>query len=755
MIPEGRLSTTAEYGQLLEANGSPYGPFFDWEMGGAALQDPTQGYLVQRWAMRVVDFRRVEIRAGIGSWQLVFEWASDITYASFAFDANMNVVVVFNSGTGSKVYWFDPTPNAYVFFDLPAGIRTPRTCLDEKRPALDNYRDTLVTYFRGGNLCIRSLSQRFLTETILASGQPSNAEILEFGMNVRQRVQWGLRNVTMPGHQSFGAVPLADVVNDLCFRAGLTPDEVDTRSLDGYWVDGLKVDNDDGLDKPIQQLRDVFMFDKSEHDKKIRFVKRGQGATFQIPYIDLVNGTPVALKRTITDETKLPRQVAINHLDPDGGFAKNKQTAQRRSNLVNAKGKRELDTQVVLSVDAAASVALTKLKLEWYEQNTYKFSTTVKYSSITTGDVGEVEDAGGTWHRVRIEERNEDGGVIEFEARQDAGPNVYGSFAQGIALRPPVSTSPGVIGETDIEVMNIPVQRDQDDEVGVYIAAKGNGSGWSGYSLMVSTDGGVSYGEAFTSDAPSVIGETETDLLEETSYEYQGAQLLDVHVNETLESVSYDQQLLGLNRAVIGDEVIQFRTATLLETGDGFYRYRLSGLVRGKFHTAPLQWPAGTRFVLLDESVIFARVQTSMVGQDLVYKPISFGLSSDETVATEFNYDEVVSQTEWKVGRLTAQRDPEGIIRVDWLGSARLGTDSAPRHSKYFGGYRVTFSNGFSIDTREETMTHAKASLDVEWVRVAALNQLTGPGPYVEAIPVDVPSIEITRVVIDGGEVAP
>src|SRR5690606_3296569 len=75
-----------------------------------------------------------------------------------------------------------------------------------------------------------------------------------------------------------------------------------------------------------------------------------------------------------------------------------------------------------------------------------------------------------------------------------------------------------------------------------------------------------------------------------------------VLVQGTLASVTELAVLNGANVAVVGDEIIQFQTATLTGTG----RYTLSKLLRGRLGTEHemSNHAAGDRFVLLDTAVV-------------------------------------------------------------------------------------------------------------------------------------------------------
>lgn len=711
----------------------------DWELAGVALNDSSQGLLVKLWHCtleidNVTTVGSVYVEAPGVAKTLLFSGAG-ITEVGLAFDQNMNPFVAYMQGTDAKIWWYDPTVPGMTHTTLPAGCYDLRCCLDEKRPFNIANSDVVLSYIRAGNLCIRYQRDRYLTEYVLKAGVGGSAQLVSMAINNGFRLQWRLRNyeLTDDPNALIQADPyLADVVGGICRAAGHKPESIGVGDLWGDTVAGLRIDSDEGLAEPIDQLRKVFFFDKSEHGRMINFPKRGRDVVARIPYNDLVRGTPTALRQEIVDENELPREVNVNHLDPDGGFAKNKQFALRRSNMVHAQEKKNVDTQVVLTVDQAATAADTMLRIEWNEQITYEFSTTIKWTELTVADVIEVEDKKGTWHRMRIEERNEDGD-IEWKCKQDAGQRTYGKTRTGNALPPPISTTPGLIGETLIEILNIPVQRDQDDELGLYIAAAGTSSAWTGYQMLVSVDGGTSYVEAYRAETPCTIGETVTDLVAITGYEYQGTQSVEVTSNFPLASITDDQLLVNQNRIVIGDEVQQFKTATLLGMVGTLYHYRLSGLLRGRYATATPTWPAGTRFVLFDEAVVFAQAQRAMLGMDLEYKPVSFGLTEDETIATAYLFDEAASQTEWPVDDVAAIRDGSNNVTVTWIGVARLGLDTGPFHSKYFRGYRVKFSDGHTIDTTNQTATYNAAPVGAT-VQVCALNEITGEGPYSTAL---------------------
>jgi len=139
--------------------------------------------------------------------------------------------------------------------------------------------------------------------------------------------------------------------------------------------------------------------------------------------------------------------------------------------------------------------------------------------------------------------------------------------------------------------------------------------------------------------------------------------------------------------------------------------------------------------VLVDDSLTFVQVQQWMTGTTISYRGVSYGQDSDEADWEALAVDDPVSQQEWPVHYVRALRDGSNNITVSWIGRGRLGVETTPRHSKYFAGYRVSYSDGFTADTTETTHTRAATPSGLT-VTVAALNTITGPGPASEAITV-------------------
>lgn len=732
MIPTGALSDQAIMSAFVDTIRGPVEFLKDYETAGVALNDGSQGVNLKLWKLQVINEKKeVQVSALGVPWTTLFVRSNPIAEASLAFDNNMNPFVAFVEEGGSAfIYWFDSLDSTQKITSLPAGVINPRCCIDDHRSMMSLTSDIVLAYLRSGSLYVRYQRERYQIEHLMQAGLGADARLVDVGMNRGLRFQWWLRNANpVAGAAVFTSPFLGDIVGSLCRRAGLAPENVNVQELYDTHVIGYKCNTDDGINKRIDALREMFFFDKSETDRKIYFPRRGREITARIPYSDLVADDPSALEQTLVQEIDLPKTVTVTHLDPAGGFANNKQTARRKSNLINATKEQKVSSEVVLTADQGMTAAIVKLKIAWYEQQLYKFTTTLKYANVVETDVVEVEDKKGNWHRIRITEANQNHPTISFEGNADAGQQVYSSLGIGHSLPPPISTTPGLVGQTVLEILNIPALRDQDDELGVYLAVCGQSSAWYGCDILVSTDDGVNFFDAMQIQTPATIGDTLTDLEDEISAEYPADQSFEVLVNFALESLTYDSFLKNGNRCVVGDELMQFQFAVLLGMVGDKYHYRLSGLARGVKATEVEFWPAGTRFVLIDSSVAFLQAQQWMLGKEIQIKPVSLGLTEDETVATAYDYLEGVSQREFPVHEVESSRDGSNNVTVTFIGRGRLGIETAPRNGKYFAGYRIKFSNGHIIDTFNMTGTYNAAPTGIT-VQVCALNTVTGEGPY-------------------------
>jgi hypothetical protein len=174
MMPGDSLSLSPVPRPFIGARSLPITPIVDYEDGGIAINDASQGLLYQRW--RAILFRPgepdsyVQLDAReVEPFTLVE--LPNVTEISISFDQLMRPTLAFVRNGVAYLRWFDSVPGEYVTDEIGAGILTPRVTMDDKRfIASEGYQlsDVILAYIRNGNLYYRQQRDRFTIERLLA-----------------------------------------------------------------------------------------------------------------------------------------------------------------------------------------------------------------------------------------------------------------------------------------------------------------------------------------------------------------------------------------------------------------------------------------------------------------------------------------------------------------------------------------------------------------------------------------------------------
>ena len=161
MFPSGGMSTVPVTSPFLYPDDQPYNPLLDYEMGGIALSDPSQGLNVVPWKLwadsGIIFIDKVE-----GGAQEVIVHAP-ATQVSLAFDQNMYPVVAYVVGETSFLRWYNPLISEMVTTEYP-GAANLKLTLDDKRAAFIHMSDVIFAYSLRGMLMYRVQRERYLIE---------------------------------------------------------------------------------------------------------------------------------------------------------------------------------------------------------------------------------------------------------------------------------------------------------------------------------------------------------------------------------------------------------------------------------------------------------------------------------------------------------------------------------------------------------------------------------------------------------------
>lgn len=199
-IPSGGFSSTPLSSPLLSPDSFPrLDTRVDFERGGVALNDPTQGYNIRDWQAGT---------DGIDVWvcpypeqtpRTVYYTGNEITEVTLAFDQNMAPTLAWVENGLVKLRWFDSTVSTWAVTSF-AGARSPMLTLDDKRPIANASNDIIFAYIRAGNVCYREQRTRFNPEIVLGPVPGASARLIQLGMGTNLRLQFKVAYVAAGVH---------------------------------------------------------------------------------------------------------------------------------------------------------------------------------------------------------------------------------------------------------------------------------------------------------------------------------------------------------------------------------------------------------------------------------------------------------------------------------------------------------------------------------------------------------------------------
>lgn len=462
------------------------------------------------------------------------------------------------------------------------------------------------------------------------------------------------------------------VVGDICEMAGLEASDINVLQLASVPVRGYAVARQTTARAAIEALQPAYYFDAVESDDKLKFVRRGRAISTTIPEEDRAareQGTdaPAAVEIVRSMEIEVPNSIEARFADIARNYETNTAYARRltRDSLQQA----TLDLPLALFTDEARAMATVNLWLGWQRQ-TFKWSTNIAYAEYEPTDVVTLTTSAGSYN-VRITNKTEHpNGIIDWEGiAEDATIYSQVGLVSTAANYPSTTLLPA--GIAILRLLDIPILSDTHDDAGFYAAWCTTGTGDS-CVLYRSTDGstfavlGALAPESVLGAATSALGDWDGQNV----FDYENTVNVTLIEGE-LESASQLSVLNGENMAVLGDEIIQFQTATLVSGTT----YQLSGLLRGRLGTewAMSEHSAGDRFVLVN-SATWSRVpmDESLIGSTRYYKPRMVGASLASAPITSLS-NQAVGLKPYRGAHLRGERDGSGNLTITWKRRTRIG----------------------------------------------------------------------------------
>lgn len=203
MIPGNKLSSIPVVGKYYSPDNRKTS-LLEWrQLGGVALQDPTQGLSVQSW-YGVWDERddAVYLTPALTGIPIPIFVEPNVVEFSFAFDSNMRwTAVTRDADNNVKLRWYDSVIAAYTISNF-TNMSSVKLCHDDKRKyqVIKGATDVIMSYIRNTSLCWRVQRDRYNTEYVGTTELPADLVITNVGLTDKYRLQWRMARLL-----SFGA----------------------------------------------------------------------------------------------------------------------------------------------------------------------------------------------------------------------------------------------------------------------------------------------------------------------------------------------------------------------------------------------------------------------------------------------------------------------------------------------------------------------------------------------------------------------
>lgn len=380
-------------------------------------------------------------------------------------------------------------------------------------------------------------------------------------------------------------VTLGEIFTDLSLRSKLTEEDFDFTDFDQQ-VRGFSWTQGSG--KQIAGwLLDTYDSDIVPHDFKIVGKKRGSSPAGIMQSSEFVKADD-RYTIPVTSETDVPRRMFFTYADTAADQNPNTVIAQRLSDATQSVREISLNGSPLAMSATEAQQTLDRFhRRTWFGRTEAMLGLTRRYLAVEPGDVWAMDFDGDamTMRCTKIavgangilasEWKRDDPVLASLSARSGAGADGY---------VPPVLFNPvDSVGD----VLDLPLLSDTHDQVTPFaylVAGPAQEGTWPGASFSHSDSGEAdTFTEAWDAvvhGSGSIFGEVTGTLNDAEPWIFdEGSEISVVVKSGALVSATNDDLLTNgaVNLALIGDELVQFRTATMTAP----LTYTLTGFLRG------------------------------------------------------------------------------------------------------------------------------------------------------------------------------
>jgi hypothetical protein len=473
------------------------------------------------------------------------------------------------------------------------------------------------------------------------------------------------------GHWVAGRInaqALADVISMICERAGLFAYDV-TQVF--ALVRGYEIGQIQSARASLQPLLLAYGIDAVDRNGKLTFLMRKDASIVDLDSADFVFAEHI-FARENAPFSDLTDRIQLSYVSASGSY----NAAMVQAEWPNGYAPTVSQSELPIVMEKYEAQALVE---QWQAESrvardSVSFALPPSVQSVFVGDIVRFGQSPVHVETFRVD-KIEDRGVRYLEASKTEittyEPREISEPPQDIRRYTPTGPAFSLF-------LDLPIQPEAGEASGARVAV--SAQPWKGDVAVYASMQDQDYRLSGVVRAPSVIGETLTALEPAAGAVWDNSAALRVRVGQgALSSAGQLAVLNGANIAAIGDgtvdgwEIIQFQNAVLV----GPNTYDIRGRLRGQQSTAVREaWPAGSTFVLLDETLTSISVNPDFAGLPVHYR---IGPAARP-------YDDPLFKKEiWTVRGLAAKPFKPVHVRASisevgldasWVRRTRIGGDS-------------------------------------------------------------------------------
>lgn len=440
-----------------------------------------------------------------------------------------------------------------------------------------------------------------------------------------------------------GAGGLADVVREICLRAGISAGMIDVSGLNAT-VPGYIIDSLQSARSSIEPLARFYGFDAIESDGAIRFVSRGVTPVGTVLPDDLVagrSGEAEDIEFARAQETELPLALKwrlVQSGDDYGGI-----TVEARRITVDTARINAEHFPIANSAAEADTRCRRALFEEWIARERVSLQLPPSRLALEPADVMLLEHDNRVLEYRIVSIADTEARTVEA-VRSDIV--LYG--ARPAPERLPSVPQPTVYGPPITAFLDLPLIHEDIPAHRPYIAVYA--SPWYGRAAIYRSPSADNFSLLETAGTPANLGELAFDFYANgaagRNFDLANELYIDLY-SGTVSSVSDIDLFAGANTAAIESapgiwEIVQFGNAELIDTA----RYKCTRLLRGQLGTEGAMGnpaPAGARVVLLNTALVPLGIQEADIGLSYNWRigPASEAVGADSFAEVSFTAEAV------------------------------------------------------------------------------------------------------------------